>query len=149
MSVQNINNIPGRPVNKPDGTNQVQNKENQPAASKAGKPESDKLRISGTRFENDVAFGKDVLSKLDAKKSGDIDRIRKNIKNGFYNDNSVRSQVSEKLKKDIDKVESFIRSSSEETGPEPLNTEKIEFLTRSDSVRDEIAEKIIKDLSNL
>ncbi len=149
MSVQNINNIPGRPVNKPGATNQVQNKENQPAVSKAGKPESDKLRISGTRFENDVAFGKDVLSKLDAKKSGDLDRIRKNIKNGFYEGGSVRNKVSEKLKKDIDKVESFIRTSSEETGPEPLNSEKIEFLTRSDSVRDEIAEKIIKDLSNL
>jgi len=149
MSVQNINNIPGRTVNKTDGPKQVQNNENRASSPKTGKAESDKLQISGTRFENDVAFAKDVLSKLEVKNSGKLDRISNNIKNGFYEESSVRNEISAKLKKDIDRVESFIHASSDNTKPGPLNKEKIDFLTQSETVQDEISEKIIKDLSNL
>lgn len=157
MSIRNIQNpnIPDKSVQKTGKSEKSEKTTNAEKSSDAGKAtsvKSDKFEISGTKFADDIAFAKSILSKIDEKQLNSLKQIRKNIDQGVYDTQKVQDEIGKEFEKDLVAVESFLRASSESddaSESSSLSESRIRFLTENEDVFDQITGKIMDDLEKL
>ncbi|HYW36327.1 MAG TPA: hypothetical protein VE868_13035 [Balneolaceae bacterium] len=107
------------------------------------------LSLSESKFKNEVAFTKQVLSNTRQKSLDSLKKIKQKINSGAYNNKKIHQEISSLVKNDLSTLQSIFSHSSVKKSSVTISEKRKKHLLNNPDVTKKISNRVLKDLQNL
>lgn len=108
-----------------------------------------KVSLSATEFDNEIAFSKSVLGKIQQKSLDSLKNIKQNIKEGAYDSEQVHREISTLIKNDLSTLTHLFPHTSDTGDARTISEDYKNKLLENSDVADKISNNILNDLRKI
>ena len=139
-----------RKADESSGVNRSESGSKSPESKSNKVASSDNLSLSGSIFENEVAFTKKILSNSRSDSLERLRKIKQKINSGAYNNEAVHEKISTLVSRDLTSLQSIL-SGPEESGDasSTISENHKQRLLENPEVTKKVADRIAQVLRNL